>query len=204
VKIRRVPDDIAVTERPVQGNRVPHPVRRIRPQHLSSPIAFVRSFKSQRSTNPGMTASNNSVFMGLSSAARQAVRRPVQPYPFDSRIDRGSQKKPDPLHAARDRADRCRIHVLAGSQKVNATQDVMRPHRRQIPPDLISSGVRQPVPDKRALALSRRIASFEFEDNPTSVCDSLRKVARGRNPVAACPIRYDQDRRFPRSRSGDE
>ena len=126
------------------------------------------------------------------------VSDPARPCRFG--IDRGGQQKPDSFDAPGDGSNRCRIHIGASGQKIDSPQDVVRPHRRQVAPDLVGPGVGQPISDEWPLTFPGRIAKFQFENHSPGLGDPFRQRVRGWNRIVTRLVRHQQHGRLPVAR----
>ena len=78
----------------------------------------------------------------------------------------------------------------------------MRPHRRQIEPDLVGSGIGDPIPDEwRVGVLSRRVAWFQCEDHAAFICHPFRQGIGGCSLEVRAAIRHQQHRRLSTTRT---
>src|SRR6266404_6552560 len=105
------------------------------------------------------------------------MRRLIQPYFANSWIGCSRKQKPDSPDALGGGAYRALIHVTARAQKIDSTQNIVRPHRRQIAPDLVRPRVGQPIAHIRpAIVRSGRMARLELENNPARPREYLRQL----------------------------
>src|SRR6266446_9383385 len=79
----------------------------------------------------------------------------------------------------------------------------MRPHRRQVAPDLVRTRVSQPVPNVWTLAFPGGVAGLQFEDHSSFLSDPFRQRSCRRNPIAAHFVRHQQHGRFSPARVRD-